>query len=176
MQNINTMRSKLSPKGMKALKVIHLVCAVAWFGSAISMNLLRHLVSVNDPAGMYWMAEILEAIDMDILVPGAVGCLLTGIVYGAFTNWGFFKHRWITVKWVLTIFMITLGTFWMGPLVKSNVLIGKELMEGAGNASQYWQNVTSNEYMGLLQTFLLLVVFIISVYKPWKKKADKTTK
>ena len=74
---------KLSIKGMKALKVIHLVCAIAWFGSAISMNLLRHLVVVKDAAGMYWVAEILEAIDMKILVPGAIGCLLTGIVYGA---------------------------------------------------------------------------------------------
>ena len=44
---------KLSTKGMKALKVIHLVCAIAWFGSAISMNLLRHLVVVKDAAGIY---------------------------------------------------------------------------------------------------------------------------
>ena len=55
---------KLSTKGMKALKVIHLVCAIAWFGSAISMNLLRHLVEVEDAAGMFWVAEILEAIDL----------------------------------------------------------------------------------------------------------------
>ena len=46
---------KLSTKGMKALKVIHLVCAIAWFGSAISMNLLRHLVEVKDAAGMYYV-------------------------------------------------------------------------------------------------------------------------
>ena len=121
------MMKKLTTKGMKALKVVHLVCAIAWFGSAISMNLLRHLVEVEDAAGMYWMAEILEAIDMKILVPGAVGCLLTGIVYGIFTNWGFFKHRWLTVKWVLTLFMILFGTFYMGPLVKENVLIGKAI-------------------------------------------------
>ena len=107
---------------MKALKVVHIVCAIVWFGSAVSMNLLRHLVGNLDAAGMYWMAEILEAIDMKILVPGAVGCLLTGIVYGLFTTWGFFKHRWLTVKWVLTLFMILFGTFYMGPLVKENVV------------------------------------------------------
>ena len=44
---------KLSVNGMKALKVVHLVCVVAWFGSAIAMNLLRHLVDVDDAAGMY---------------------------------------------------------------------------------------------------------------------------
>ena len=164
------MMKKLSTKGMKALKVIHLVCAIAWFGSAISMNLLRHLVVVKDAAGMYWMAEILEAIDMKILVPGAVGCLLTGIVYGIFTNWGFFKHRWLTVKWVLTLFMILFGTFYMGPLVKENVLIGKAIIEGNGDVAQYWKNVTANAYAGLLQIVLLTVVTIVSVYKPWKRK------
>lgn len=31
---------------------------------------------------MYYMAKILEAIDMKILVPGVIGCILTYIVYG----------------------------------------------------------------------------------------------
>ena len=161
---------KLSAKGMKALKVAHLVCVIAWFGSAISMNLLRHLVEAKDAAGMYWMAEILEAIDMEILVPGAIGCLLTGIVYGAFTVWGFFKHRWLTVKWVLTLFMILFGTFYMGPLVKENVAIGKAILEGSGDVALYWHNVSANAYAGMLQIALLTFVTIISVYKPWKRK------
>ena len=164
------MMKNLSVKEMKALKVIHLICAIAWFGSAISMNLLRHLVAVEDAAGMYWMAEILEAIDMKILVPGAVGCLVTGIIYGAFAHWGFFKHRWLTVKWVLTIFMILFGTFYMGPLVKENVVTGKAIMEGGGDVLRYWRNVTANAYAGLLQIILLTIVTVISVYKPWKKK------
>lgn len=163
---------KLSAKGMKALKVVHLVCAIAWFGSAISMNLLRHLVDVNDAVGMYWMAEILEAIDMQILVPGAVGCLVTGIVYGIFTNWGFFKHKWLVLKWVLTIFMILFGTFYMGPLVKENVIIGKAVMEGGGDTALYWHNVSANAVAGLLQLILLTVVTVVYVYKPWKR-SDK---
>ena len=161
---------KLSVNGMKALKVVHLVCVVAWFGSAIAMNLLRHLVDVDDAAGMYWMAEILEPIDMKILVPGAIGCLLTGIIYSAFTVWGFFKHRWIVVKWVLTLFMILFGTFYMGPIVKANVVIGKALIDGCGDAAQYWHNVTANAYAGGLQMVLLAIATIISVYKPWKRK------
>ena len=129
-----------------------------------------HEAVVKDAAGIYWVAKILEAIDMKILVPGAVGCLLTGIVYGVFTNWGFFKHKWLTVKWVLTLFMILFGTFYMGPLVKENVLIGKAIIEGNGDVAQYWQNVMANAYAGLLQIVLLTVVTIVSVYKPWKRK------
>lgn len=160
---------KLSPKGMKALKVVHIISAVVWFGSAVSMNLLRHFAGNLDAAGMYWMAEILEAIDMKILVPGAIGCLLTGIVYGIFTKWGFFKYRWVAVKWVLTLFMILFGTFYMRPMVKENVIIGKAIMSGYGDAGQYWQNVADNAVAGLLQLVLLTAVTVISVYKPWKR-------
>lgn len=167
------MKMKISAKGMKVLKVVHLLCAVAWFGSALSMNLLRYLVGHPDAAGMYWMAEVLEAIDMKILVPGAIGCLLTGIAYGFFTNWGFFKHRWLLVKWVLTLFMILFGTFYMGPLVKENVMVGKAVLAGTGDVDRYWQNVDDNVWAGLLQLTLLTIVTIISVYKPWKKSINR---
>lgn len=161
---------KLSTNGLRALKVVHLFCAILWLGSAIAMNALRVLVDTPDAAGMYYMAEVLEAIDMQILVPGAVGCLVTGIIYGCFTNWGFLKHRWLTVKWVLTIFMIVFGTFCMGPHVEENVVIGKALMKGNGSEVQYWANVDANAWMGAVQLVLLTAVIIISVWKPWKKQ------
>ena len=63
----------LNTNGLRALKVVHLICAIIWIGSAIVMNLLRLLVNVDNAAGMYYMAEILEAIDMQILVPGGCG-------------------------------------------------------------------------------------------------------
>ena len=165
---------KLSAKGLKALKIVHLVCATLWFGSAIVMNLLRILVNTPDNPSLYYMAEVLEAVDMKILVPGAIGCLLTGIIYGCFTNWGFFRYRWLTVKWILTVFMISLGTFYLGPLVRDNVVIGKALMDGScTDASLYWQNVNASSHCGLLQIILLVVVFVVSVFKPWKKKAKR---
>ena len=102
---------KLSSKCQKALKIIHLVSVIAWVGSAIVMNCIRHLVSVNDGAGMYYMADFLEAVDMKILIPGAIVCLITGLLYSLLTPWGFFKYRWVAVKWILTILMIALGTF-----------------------------------------------------------------
>lgn len=166
---------KLSPKGQKILKIVHLVSVIAWVGSAIVMNSIRHLVSISDNAGMYYMADFLEAVDMKILVPGAIACLLTGVLYSTLTPWGFFKHKWITVKWVLTILMIALGTFFMGPLIKENVHIGYGLMTGdnLAMADSYWQNVAASGRWGILQICLLAFTIIISVLKPWKVKAKK---
>ena len=166
---------KLSPKYQKILKIVHLVSVIAWVGSAIVMNSIRHLVSISDNAGMYYMADFLEAVDMKILVPGAIACLLTGVLYSTLMPWGFFKHKWITVKWVLTILMIALGTFFMGPLVKENVHIGHSLMTG-GNpamADSYWLNVAASGRWGILQICLLAFTIIISVLKPWRVKTKK---
>lgn len=173
---------KLSARGQKILKIVHLVCAIAWIGSAIVMNTLRHLVDIDSVEGMYYVAVVLEAVDMDILVPGAILCLLTGVVYGLFTTWGFFKHRWLIVKWVLTVFMILFGTFYMGPHVKDNVSVGAELVERCGNDSgcfcmtpymdlwdAYTHNVMASTWSGALQLVLLTVVVVVSVFKPWKK-------
>lgn len=156
---------------MKALKTVHIICASLWLGSSVSMNLLRYLVDDLDNAGMFWMARTLEIIDMKILVPGAVGCLLTGIVYGLFTNWGFFRHRWLTVKWILTVFIISFGTFHTGPLIKENVVIGRSLLEGSGSPEQYWLNAGDSIVSGLLQLSLLMIATVISVYRPWKGNA-----
>lgn len=164
---------KLTAKGQKILKVVHLVCAIAWIGSAIVMNTLRHLVDADTAEGMYYMAAVLEAVDMDILVPGAVLCLLTGIVYGAFTNWGFFRHRWLTVKWVITLFSIIFGTFYMGPRVKDNVGIASEILSGGGDAAAYWQNVADSTWSGALQLAMLAFIVVISVFKPWKRGGGK---
>lgn len=151
------------------MKIVHLVCAIAWIGSAIVMNTLRHLVDVGDAEAMYYVALVLEAIDMDILVPGAIVCLLTGIIYGLLTPWGFFKHRWLAAKWVLTIVSILFGTFYMGPRVKDNVLVASRLLSGSGDEAAYWQNVADSAWSGALQLVMLTIIVVISVFKPWKK-------
>ena len=69
--------------------------------------------------------------------------------------------------------MISVGTFCMGPLIEENVVIGKALMEGAGDAALYNANVSTSGSLGLMQLTLLLIVLIISVWKPWKKKISK---
>lgn len=160
----------LSPTGLKVLKIIHLLSAIAWFGTAIIMNAIRVLIDLDSPEAMYYVAQVLHAIDMKILVPGAIMCLLTGIVYGIWTKWGFFKHRWLIVKWILTIFMIALGTFYIGPMVTENVTIGAQLVQGTGDLAQYQSNLSNNAWAGGLQLTLLCFVVIISVIKPWKKK------
>lgn len=112
----------------------------------------------------------LKHIDDWLIIGGANGCVLTGLIYGICTKWGFFRHRWIVLKWVLTIFMMASGTFIMGPLVNGNAAHPADLAFYLAPDGEFGQSITTIVRWGLLQISLLIIVFAISVIKPRKSR------
>lgn len=41
-----------------------------------------------------------------VIIPAALGSLLTGLMGSWLTPWGFFRHRWLTVKWIVTVTIV----------------------------------------------------------------------
>lgn len=149
---------KLGPKWMKALKILHIALATMWIGGALSMMALMLLTEVTDASSMLTRAQILKVIDDYLIIIGANGCIVTGLLYGIVTKWGFFKNRWIIAKWILTILMMASGTFLMGPCVNGNVSITDK--------ATYMANVEQTMFWGWVQLAMLLIVVILSVWKP----------
>lgn len=142
-----------------------------WIGGALAMTLLMVATSPVESHEMYMRSLVLKLIDDWLIIPGAMGILLTAIVYGTSTGWGFFKHKWITAKWILTIFMIASGTFLMGPEVNSNVYPVQDIANYTLENSTFFDNVSQSLFWGSIQLSLLVFTIIISVLKPWKSKA-----
>lgn len=163
----------LSSNNLKLLKVIHLLCAFMWIGGAFSMLLLLSGVHPAESHEMYMRSLSLKMIDDWLIIVGANGCIITGLIYGIWTKWGFFKHRWITVKWGLTLFMVLSGTFAMGPCVNGNVYSPDEIALYTSDNEVFWNNISQTIVWGILQTVLLIATMVISVYKPWKGKTKK---
>lgn len=72
-------------------------------------------LKAEDGSELYSIYASMKFIDYVILATGGMGSLLTGLIYSVFTNWGWFKHKWIIVKWCINLSGVTLGTFWLGP-------------------------------------------------------------
>ena len=159
---------KLKGNGMKILKIVHLLLSFMWIGGGLSMILLLFTTSPQEANEMYMRSLTLKLIDDWLIIPGAIGVFLTGIVYGIWTNWGFFKHRWITVKWILTTVMILFGTFLMGPWVNGNVYNVQDISNYTPNNETFFHNVSLTTICGSIQVSILIIVVIISVLKPWK--------
>ena len=162
---------KITPQAMKLLKMFHIFFALCWVVSALI--LLSLLVIPHPQSGdeLYMRSRIVQIVDDYFIIPGALGSLATGLIYGMGTNWGFFKHTWIAIKWVLTILQIAFGTFVLGPYVNNNVILADQVRDIALlNDPVFRGNVLTTLICGAAQFALLLFMVVISVQKPWKSR------
>ena len=160
---------RLSAKGQKWLKGIHILFACMWVGAAIILCFINPFLKASDGMQLYGIDASMKFIDDYIIIPGANGALLTGLVYSIFTGWGWFKHRWIVVKWCITLFGVIFGTFWLGPWVNGLVPVSKVQGLAALADPGYLHNRHMVLYWGAFQLSTLLFALFLSVLKPWKK-------
>ncbi|MDR2405085.1 MAG: hypothetical protein LBE27_01795 [Deltaproteobacteria bacterium] len=121
----------------------------------------------------YGYSMALKFVDDVIIVPGALGTLLSGILLCCFTHWGFFKHRFVCVKFFLTIVCIVVGIVVLGPTVNNQPGIIAEYGLFALEEPPYLANRSNCLLGGGIQIVAILFMVFISTLKPWKKKAAK---
>ncbi len=162
---------QLSSKGRSWLKGLHIFLVCAWIGAGISMVLLGFAKQqITNGDELYAVNAAIKLIDDFIVIPSAMGTLLTGLLFSLFTNWGFTKFYWVIFKWLMTIAQILFGTFFLGPWVNGATSIADiQRVEALKNAS-YLYFSQMNQYFGFLQVALLVVVVFVSVLKPWGKR------
>jgi hypothetical protein len=167
---------KLGKNGLKWLKGFHMIAVSCWIGGAAALILLYFLKrNVGDGGVLYGINQSIHHVDMVVVVlPGALGCLVTGIIYSAFSNWGFFKHNWMIFKWIVTVFAILFGTFYLGPWETAMMEISSKLGMSALTDPDYLYNQKMNLIFGTLQCMVLMVTVFISIFKPWRRKSRKS--
>lgn len=152
-----------------------MIAVSCWIGGAVALILL-YLLKTDVPDGrvLYGINQSIHHVDMVVVViPGAFGCLITGLLYGIFSNWGFFKHNWMIFKWIVTVAAILFGTFFLGPWETAMMEISGNLGMSALNDSTYLYNQRMNLIFGALQCMVLIITVFISIFKPWKKRKKR---
>lgn len=160
---------KLGAKGIKVLKTCHLLVVMIWVVGVAAMAIIN-LITPQSGDELYMTFYISRLVDDTLVIPGAILTIITAIVYGAFTNWGFFKHRWITVKWIISILVIVVGTFYFSPKLDSSLEIANELRDTAFTNPELIWNHQVSLIGAFVQASVLIFLVVISVFKPWKKK------
>ncbi|MCJ7594797.1 MAG: hypothetical protein MUO52_08525 [Desulfobacterales bacterium] len=165
---------KLSARGQRWLKGFHVFFSCLWVGAAVSLSLKQFFVNPSDGLELYGITSTLKFIDDFIIIPGAIGSLLTALIYSIWTNWGWFKHRWVTVKWAINLYGVIFGTFWLGPWLNGLVPIAKAEGLNALSNPTFLHNMTMLYWFGTFQVATLIFAVFISVLKPWKTKKGST--
>jgi len=166
---------RLSAKGLKWLKGFHLVAVSCWIGGGVALILLYFLKNgVSNGNVLYGINKSIHHVDIAVVViPGAVGCFITGLIYSSFSNWGFFKHGWMIFKWVVTVAAILFGTFFLGPWETAMMEISGKLGILSLSNTKYLYNENMNLIFGATQIMVLMITVFISIFKPWKSSGTK---
>ncbi len=159
---------KIGPTGMRWFRSVHLLFVTMWVGGGISIVLVYFLSSPAGGDELYASWASMKIVDDFVIIPGAMGNLLMGLLYGVFTNWGFFKHRWLAVKWALAAAQILFGTFCLGPWLNGNAAIAFAERAVAPESPVFLHNQAMVAFWGVVQVAFLVVMVWISVFKPWR--------
>jgi len=158
-------------KQQKWLKSFHLLSAAVWISCGIVILSFTYIAAgLNNSDQLYMLNFTADFIDMKILVPAAMLTLLTGLLYGIYTRWGFFRHRWLVFKWIVTVSIIVLGTIFTGPWMAEMTEMVKRDGVSVLQSPRYLLISRSQFVAGVCMNITLVITVFISVFKPWKSK------
>ena len=88
----------------KAGLTAHVLCSVGWIGAVLVFLVLGiAAVHSDDPALIRGAYLVMEWAGWTVLVPLAVGSVLTGVLQSLATPWGLFRHYWVIIKLILAV-------------------------------------------------------------------------
>lgn len=163
---------KISIKQRNWLLSAHVGFAALWTGTVLSMFLLslRNTKAVNADT-LYALNSAINLLDDYVVIPSAIGSVLTATLLCWTTNYGFTKFYWVISKWFLTTGLVIFGTFWLFPW--GNAAEDISAQEGLQSfANLIYLFDAKGVLVGTLVQFLFLAVIIgISVMKPWGRRS-----
>ena len=166
----------MTPGLRKFVLTVHLTSSVGWVGAAVAYLALGVAAATSQDAQMVRAAWIaMELTGWFVIVPLALAALLTGLVMSLGTPWGLFRHYWVLITLVLTIFATVVLLLHM-PTVSSLADVAREA-DGADLAGLGGDLIHAGG--GLL---VLLAITALNVYKPrgmtpygWRKQHEQRT-
>ena len=165
----------LSGPRRKLALAIHLTVSVGWIGAVLAYVALgvaaRTSTDVQTVRGA-WVA--MELVGWYVLVPLAIGSLLTGLVMALGTRWGLFRYYWVLFSFALTTLVTVVLVLHM-PDVSASA-------DAARDASgSRLAGLGGDLFHSLLGLVVLVLILMMNVYKPpgltrygWRKQAERS--
>lgn len=139
----------------------HITCSLGWVGAVIAFLALAVIgVTSDDEVTVRGAYLVMAPAAWFVLVPLAHASLLTGIALSLGTAWGLFRHYWVLLKLLITVFATAVLLIYMGTFRQMAGVAADPVVDLADvrNASPIVHSA--------LALILLLVATVLGVYKP----------
>lgn len=114
---------KFGSLGLKILKMFHILLIVLFLGGILSSFALILRLNLTNFEDVYSNYKVFNIISDNVVKMGAQGTILLGAIYGFFTRWGFIRHKWLAVKWLLFIAQTFIGILVVDKLMVANLTL-----------------------------------------------------
>lgn len=159
----------LSPSGQKVLKPIHSLSAkVFGIGLIALLALLIGRLGNNGVSRQAGDMVLLSIMRYGVNL-GLLGAVATGLVYALYTPWGFFRHRWIIVKWVGCAVMLAILIAGLAPTINSMTTMGEWGLAPSLFADEYKTVFRQGVIYCSIEVVLMITLSVVSVFKPWRQ-------
>ncbi len=155
---------RLGGRTRKAVLVTHILSAGTWFGMDVVMAVLVFTAVGTDSDET--RALTYQALELFAVWPMAIAglvCLASGVLLGLGSKYGLVRFWWVAVKLVLNVLLSTLVLLALRPGVREAAEQGRQLGDGVATLAAPGDML----YPPIVSTSLLLVAFLLSVFKPW---------
>lgn len=150
----------MRPPVRKLALTAHLVSSLGWLGAALAyVGLGIAAVGGRDVATVRAAWTAMELVGWYVIVPLALAAPATGLVMSLGTGWGLFRHYWVLISFVLTLFATGVTVVHM-PDVSALAALAREA-EGAELA-----RLGGDLFHPGVGVLVLLVITVLNVYKP----------
>jgi hypothetical protein len=151
----------MAPGIRKLVLIVHLTVSVGWIGAVLAYVALGiGAVTSHDDQTIRGTWIAMEVAGWYVIVPLALAALTTGIVISLGTSWGLFRHYWVLISLLLTVFASAILLLHMPTVSAMTSMVRRadvaELRGGHGGD-------LFHAVGGLL---VLLVITVLNVYKP----------
>jgi len=148
---------------------VHLTSSVGWIGAVVAYPALDITAVTSQDVQLVRAAYLaMELTALYVIVPLAFAALLTGLVMSVSTKWGLFRHYWVVITLVLTIFSTVVL------LLETQTISYLAELAASGVDPRELPGTLPHSGGGLL---MLLVITVLNVYKPrgmtqygWRKQ------
>lgn len=154
----------MTPRLRKAAFLMHVTFSVGWLGSVVAYLALAISGLIGKDAMLARSAYLsMEFIGWAVIVPFSLATLLSGLVQSLGTDWGLFRHYWITVKFFLAAAGSLILLFHMR-VVGQMSGVARSTSLAIGDFGDLRIQLVVHAVGGLL---LLIAATVLSIYKPW---------
>ena len=141
----------------------HVASSVGWLGAVAGCGALAVVGRTSDDQQLVRGAYLaVDVIVRFVIVPLALGAVLTGLVQALGTQWGLFRHYWVAIKFIVTVVAA-------GVMLASLDMVG-DLANMAAQHHLAPAEMAAHRTDLVVHTVggagLLLVPLALSIYKP----------